>query len=128
MARELTTKQRRFVEVYDGNGTAAAREAGYAGDDHTLANVARNLLRNAEILEAIRARENAELSPLIASRLERQAFWTSIMRDEEKGLQERLRAAELLGKSEADFTEKLEHTVDDRFAAALKQARERAKR
>src|SRR5688572_16971525 len=34
---ELTAKQSRFAELYDGNGTAAARKAGYTGSDNVLA-------------------------------------------------------------------------------------------
>lgn len=94
--------------LYAGNGTQAAREAGYTGSDNTLAQTARDLLTNPQVLEAIRARETTELRPRIASRLERQAFWTEVMYDTGADLPNRLKASELLGKSEADFTLKVE--------------------
>lgn len=104
----LTAKQRRFVEVYAGNGTEAARLAGYAGSDNVLAQVGRNNLRNPQIAQAIREREARTLTPAIASRQERQAFWTDVMRNDDEQMFARLKAAELLAKSEGDFIEKHE--------------------
>lgn len=51
----LTGKQRRFVDEYVIclNGTEAARRAGYAGDDASLASQASHLLRNDKVLHAI---------------------------------------------------------------------------
>lgn len=51
----LTEKQERFVREYlrDGNGTAAARRAGYDGDDRSLASIASENLRKLEVSEAI---------------------------------------------------------------------------
>ena len=104
----LTPKQQKFVDAYTGNGTAAARAAGYRGNDHTLAQVARENLRKPEIAAAIKARAAKEAKPIIATRTERQTFWSKVMNDRTELTRDRLRAAELLGKSEADFTEKLE--------------------
>jgi phage terminase small subunit len=106
----LTSKQRKFIEVYAGNGTEAARLAGYSGNDNTLAQAARELLRNPHVAAAIREREAKEMRPHIATRLQRQAFWTQVMQDELADLMARLRASELLGKSEADFKERVEHS------------------
>lgn len=109
----LTPKQRKFVEAYTGNGTEAARIAGYSGDDNTLGVTAHDLLRNPKIARAIEQRQSKELKPLIASRQERQEFWTAVMKDELTEMRDRLRASELLGKSETDFTDKHEHTGAD---------------
>lgn len=54
----LTERQRKFVHAYatnGQNGTAAAREAGYAGDENSLAVTASRMLRLAKIQEAIGA-------------------------------------------------------------------------
>lgn len=61
----LTVKQKLFVEHYliERNGTQAARLAGYAGDDNTLAQVAYENLRKPEIRTAIDER----LEPFILS-------------------------------------------------------------
>lgn len=50
--RELTGKQRAWLEAYISNGyngTAAARSAGYNGDDRTLAVIAYDNIRNTNI-------------------------------------------------------------------------------
>ncbi len=80
----LTERQRKFVDAYmgeaNGNGTKAARLAGYAGDDNTLAAQAYDLLRNAKIRSALDAR--LEGDPLVAGRLERTRFLTAVVRGE----------------------------------------------
>lgn len=111
----LTPKQQAFVDAYTGNGTAAARAAGYKGNDATLAQVASENLKKPEVLAAIQARNQVPAqvraavaaAGRIATRAERQAFWTKVMLDGSERTIDRLRAAELLGRSEADFTEKV---------------------
>lgn len=113
--RPLSERERRWVEAFmgeaAGNATKAARLAGYRGNAATLATQGRRLLRKAQIQEAIKLRVAED--PAIATRQERQAFWTRVMlgRDEFKKarLADRLKAAELLGKSQGDFIEKHEH-------------------
>lgn len=102
----LTTKQRRFIEAYDGNATKAAIAAGYSPkwadrQAYTL------IEKNGEIREAIRQREERQRSELIAGRVARQIFWSAIMRDEKETMVTRLKASELLAKSEGDFLEKV---------------------
>ena len=112
MAKDkLTAKQRRFVEAYDGNATQAAIAAGYSQK------IARQMgqvnMTKRVILAEIKARETVRCTPLIASRAERQQFWSSVMRDKDQQMRDRLKAAELLGKSEADFVERQEITGRD---------------
>jgi phage terminase small subunit len=107
MGEKLTSKQLKFIEVYAGNGTEAAKLAGYGGDENALGVTANRLLKNAKIAAAINARQAEKIRPLIATREERQAFWTKVLHDESEKMMDRLRASELLGKSEADFTEKV---------------------
>lgn len=110
-AKGLTAKQKRFVEAYDGNATQAAIAAGYSQK------IARQMgqvnMTKRVILAEIKARETVRCTPLIASRAERQQFWTNVMRDKEQQMRDRLKAAELLGKSEADFVERQEITGRD---------------
>lgn len=118
---ELTEKQRRFVEAYmgkaAGNATKAARIAGYSGDDITLASVGYENLRKPQIHAAINAR--TESDPLVATRFDRQRFWTRVMLgkefvgDEAPAMKDRLKASELLGRSQLDFVERVEHTGKD---------------
>jgi hypothetical protein len=102
--RSFTVKQQRLIDCYAGDIQEAAKKAkicyGYA----------RQLLTKSNILAAIKNRQETEVRPKdIADRQERQAFWTKIMRDRKEETKDQLKASELLGKSEADFTENLSH-------------------
>lgn len=122
--KKLFPKQQAFVEAYAGNGTDAARIAGYKGNSNTLASVAKENLRKPHIWAAIQAREQTRADSRIATREERQAFWSSVLRDDvtqeipdgdevkivkdPQQMKDRLKAAELLGKSEGDFIDRTE--------------------
>ena len=100
----LTIKQKRFIDSFDGNATESARKAGYKNP-----NVAGSrLLANDSIKEAIQSREKKRNSKDIAGRKERQRFWTAIMKDTSAKISDRLRASELLGRSEGDFLDRTE--------------------
>jgi len=107
--KRFTPKQVRFVAAYDGNAADAARKAGYKGTNQVLAVTGNDLLRNPKIAAAIAARENGKIKKLIATREERQEFWSTVMRACRHSMRDRLRASELLGKSECDFPNKHEH-------------------
>lgn len=107
----LTAKQQRFIDAYTGNATAAAIAAGYS--EKTAPFIGAENLKKPKILAEIKSRETIRSTPLIASRAERQQFWSSVMRDKEQQMRDRLKAAELLGKSEADFVERQEITGRD---------------
>lgn len=119
----LTTKQERFVEFFEGNATEAAIKAGYAPKSAHV--TGSQLLRQPKIADAIRDRQEEKMRPEIATREERQELWTRIMRDEEAPLRDRLRASELLGKSEGDFLERVEVDAVISPAAILEKIRER---
>lgn len=116
-SKPLTVKQQRFVEAYDGNGTAAARAAGYRGSDAVLGTVAYENLKKPEIKAAIEARAQPATERRLLKRTARQDFWAEVAENEKETTANRLRASELLGKSEADFTEKVQHSA----AANLEQ-------
>ena len=121
----LTAKQLKFIEVYAGNGTDAARLAGYKGTDESLAAIASRLLRLVNVTDAIKSREAKRTSKLIANREERQQFWTKMMRAEEIPEKWRLEASKLLGMSEADFTQKVEHSFLDGLGDRIAKSRKR---
>lgn len=102
----LTPRKLKFIAVFDGNATTAAIEAGWS--KATAKQAGYRAMQDPEVIEAIQKREGADLAPAIATRKERQAFWTAAMRDQSAKYADRLRAAELLGRSEADFTDKIE--------------------
>ena len=117
MARPLSEKQRRFVEAYmgasAGNATDAARRADYAHPNMAGPRV----MVNASVREALAERQ--EVDPAVATRQERQAFWTDVMRNAPAAgfvtMSDRLKASELLGKTGGDFVEKRETDITVRF-------------
>lgn len=110
--RGLSVKQRRFIEAYDGNATAAAIAAGYSPKTARLQGH-KNITKD-NILEAIQSRENKRMKSTILTREERQAFWSDIIRNEdEKNIMAKLKASELLAKSEGDFLDRHELTGKD---------------
>lgn len=126
MARgDLTEKQRKYVEAYAGNGVAAAIAAGYS--PRSADKISRDLLRIPTIAAAIRDRERENIRPLIASRVERQEFWSNTMRDANEDARNRLKASELLGKSEGDFLDRIEHSGSIDLTAAITAGRERVR-
>ena len=101
----LTTKQKRFIECFDVNATEAARQAGYS--PRTVRTVGCENMTKPDIVAAIREREEKRVNSLILSREERQIFWSNVVRDPDEDMKNRLKASELLGRSEADFMEKV---------------------
>lgn len=106
MKEKLSLKQKLFIENYEGNGTDAARKAGYKGSESVLGQVAYENLRKPEIQKEIKQKQNKQLEPLIADRTDRQKFWTQIMSDVTVELRDRLKASELLAKAGGDFLPK----------------------
>ena len=119
---ELTGKQQRFIELYNGNATETARQAGYS--EKTARQQGARLLSNVVISQAIRDRDTEQKHIRIADRTTRQKFWTKIMDDENETMRERLKASELLGRSEADFVERRDVRVetDKRFNSIQNEA------
>ena len=111
MVAKLTSKQQRFVAAYAGNATEAAIAAGYSRK--TAAFIGAENLKKPQIAKAIREREAESMRPQIASREERQKFWTAIMRDEKQETRDRIKASESLGKSEGDFLDRHDLTSSD---------------
>jgi len=112
----LTARQERFVAAFDGNATKAAIAAGYSPkwadrQAHLL------LEKNREVQLAIKAREAERRQGLIATREKRQVFWSEVMEDESQKMTDRLKASELLGRSECDFSDRV--NLDGSFEVAM---------
>lgn len=121
---KLTTKQKLFVEAYiaNPNGTEAARKAGYAGNDNTLASMAKENLRKPQILKLIEKRieKEAMTSDEVLNELAdiAKSDWREhqIVKYDKDGnevsatflLKDKLKALELLGKFHKLFTDKVE--------------------
>lgn len=128
---QLTELQRRFVDHYmgeaKGNATEAARLAGYKGSATTLGQVGAENLKKPQIQAAIRDRVSKR--PEVASREERQEFYSSIMRGvdpyqrddgEPIPIKDRLKACETLGKMQGDFLERHEVKLTGQTTTTLK--------
>jgi phage terminase small subunit len=97
---DLTPKQRAFVDHYlaTSNCVEASRRAGYKGNDHTLHSIGSENLRKPAIKAAIEERQRPIEQARIASAQEVLSFLSSVMVDKAELTNNRVRAAELLGK------------------------------
>jgi phage terminase small subunit len=108
----LTAREHRFVERFmaSGNATKAAQQAGYSA--RTASQIGYRLLRKVQIQQAIA--ERTANDPAVWTREDRQRFWTNVANGAagfaKASLRDRLKASELLGKSQADFVERVEHS------------------
>jgi phage terminase small subunit len=100
---EPTARMKRFAELYDGDGTAAALAAGYSVACARQA--ASNLLDDPRIAALIDAREKKSMSPLIRSRVRRQEWLVKVVENAGAEMKDRLKAMELLKRSCGDFIE-----------------------
>jgi len=106
--KQLSDKQTRFVELWTGNATETATLAGYS-----MPRMAgKRCLKDEYIRTLIKEKRDKEIKPMIADRHARQKFWTDTMQDSEKDMKDRLKASELLGKSEGDFLDRVQHSGD----------------
>ena len=115
MDNKLTPKQKAFADYYieTGNATEAARRAGYKGKN--INRIASENLSKLDIKQYIDERLAKIEDARIAKGEEVLEYLTKVMRGEEKdqfgldaSLQDRTKAAELLGKRYRLFTEKVE--------------------
>ena len=122
----MTTKQKRFCQEYliDLNATQAAIRAGYS--EKSAYSVGQRMLKNVEVKKYIVEQMERLKNEKISSAQEVLEYLTSVMRGDQKeqvplmyydkqileeksaSIKDRLKAAELLGKRYALFTEKLE--------------------
>lgn len=127
---KLNGRHRLFVDAYDGNGARAAQIAGYKGSETYLNQLANKFLEDPKIIEAIdyRNMQSRAKGAIIASREERQQLWSELMRNDDPyaktevdkygniidkdhkniPISIRMKAMELLAKSEGDFVDRIE--------------------
>ena len=96
----LPYRQRRLVALYDGTNTQTiAKLLGVAPS------TINNWLKDPRVQDAIARRDDIEDTPVVAGRIERKEFWSHVMASEGFEIKDRLKASELLGRSECDFSE-----------------------
>ena len=138
----LSKKEHLFVEAFDGDEVFAMRVAGFTGADSYLKRKAEDLLSKPLVQQALQKRDDFRVTTnkIIANREERQALWTAIMRNADPHYREevdgngipipqaniplptRLKASELLGKSEADFVDKIDLNANVTITDIIKQS------
>lgn len=108
----LTEKQKRFADYYieTGNATEAYRRAGYTSKGKAAEANASRLIRNDKVQKYIDERNSALESDRIASMKEVKEFWSEIMRSELQETKDRLKASEMIAKTNAAFIDKIEHS------------------
>lgn len=132
MAKELTRKQKGFCEIYlkTGNATQSYIDAGYKATTRAVADAnARRLLGKDSVRSYMKTRVEELDSKSIADANEVLQYLTKVMRGEEEdqfgldaSLQDRTKAAELLGKRYRLFSDKLEdkETKEDKLDKLMK--------
>lgn len=108
MSKRLSEKQLRFIALWNGNATQTAELAGYS----TPTTAGKRCMQNVQICAQIQENRASLLKPQIATKEERQVFWTETMRDSEHDMKDRIKTSELLGKSEGDFLDRVEKSGD----------------
>lgn len=114
----LNARQRAFVEAYAANpvASAAAKQAGYKGNAHSLETLGSRLLRNPKVRELIEERLEEASEKRIATADRIQQVWTEVLEGKAvrdvhgykrlPDFSDRLKAGELLAKVHGLFVEK----------------------
>lgn len=121
----LSERRRVFVESFmgeaRGNATRAALAAGYS--KATARQQGSRLLTFVDVQQAIA--ERAKNDPRVWAREDLQRFWTAVAsgagRYARTSIRHRLKASELLGRSQGDFVERIDHrgaTLEELLAEA----------
>jgi phage terminase small subunit len=107
---KLTERQQAFADYYitSGNATESYMKA-YEVEKIKIAEASSSrLLRNVKVKEYIDERNNAIKNDRIADMKEVKEFWSNTMRNKENDLKDRIKASELIGKTNAAFIDKVE--------------------
>ena len=107
---KLKEKQKKFADYFikTGNAYRSAVKAGYS-ENYAKGNVVK-LLDNVSVKEYIEERNKLLESERIADMKEVKEFWTNTMRSDEAERKDRLKASEMIAKTNAAFVDKVEHS------------------
>ena len=109
---KLTPKEEMFCTLVAIEGMSQRQAYRKAYDtkasDEVVDVSASRLSKNPKLTLRLQELRTALVSPSIADRKERMELWSDIARDDEERTVDRLRATELLGKSQGDFIERTE--------------------
>jgi len=118
---KISDKAQRATEHYIANTiiapiagytwAQAMRDAGYA--ESTIDKQSSMVWGYVGVQEQINAAIAKIKAKSVKSRVERQEWWSKVVDNDKANMCDRLRASELLGRSEADFTDNIANTVPD---------------
>lgn len=121
----MRERVQQFIRAYigeaKGNATRAAVLAGYKERSAYVQGY--RLLRNAHVQAQILEHKQKADALAIATRADRQRFWTTTMTETKEATRDRLKASELLGRSERDFDDgvKVQVNVPTQVVFAIRQ-------
>ena len=125
---KLTPKEEMFCTLVAIEGMSQRQAYRKAYDtkasDEVVDVSASRLSKNPKLTLRLQELRTALVSPSIADRKERMELWSDIARDDEERTVDRLRATELLGKSQGDFIDRTEsmnlnfHTISPALMGA----------
>ena len=100
----LSFKQKRFISVYFRSGDYV-KAAEFAAVD--IATAKSWTMSGTGIMMVLKEQYDTgrEIPAMVACADERRSFWSAIMRDDTQEMKDRLKASELLGRAEHDFTD-----------------------
>jgi phage terminase small subunit len=108
----ITAKQKMFADEYikTGNAKQSYINAGYSARGNAAEANASRLLRNDKVLAYIKRRNQEIDKDTIADMTEVKEFWTNLLRDKETDTKDRLKASELIAKTNGAFLDRIENS------------------
>lgn len=108
----LTPNQKKFADEYikTGNAKQSYINAGYKARGNRAEAAASRLLRNVKVRDYIRQRNKELDKDTIADMTEVKEFWTNVLRNKAADPKDRLKASELIAKTNGAFLERVEHS------------------
>lgn len=108
----MTVKQKMFADEYikTGNATQSYISAGYKARGNGAEVNACKLLRNTKVRDYIRKRNKELDKSTIADMQEVKEFWTNMLRNRAADPKDRLKASELIAKTNGAFLDRVEHS------------------
>lgn len=106
---KLSDKQKKWIDFYKSGKTKAeaARLAGYrANSDSAFCVIGNENFK--KLNQYIRDRDDVLDKERVATMEEVNEFWTTVMRDKEEKLENRIKASELRAKAAGGFVEKVD--------------------
>jgi phage terminase small subunit len=108
----ITAKQKMFADEYikTGNAKQSYISAGYSARGNAAEANASRLLRNDKVLAYIKRRNQEIDKDTIADMQEVKEFWTNMLRNRAADPKDRLKASELIAKTNGAFLDRVEHS------------------